>query len=95
MSNEDSIPGRGPEKAGRRGEVKCPHCSAMVHPVRLDRHIQRRHSDLLPAVPDAAPAPVHRKASPFVPCPVCGKVMHRRFLVEHSKQHKPDSPAKS
>jgi hypothetical protein len=66
----------------------------MIHPIRLERHILRRHADLLPAVLETAQAPVHRKASPFEACPECGKVMHKRFLVEHRKQHADKSTPK-
>ena len=92
----DSIPGeeglalplRLPEKIGRRGSVMCPHCGAMVQAVRLDRHIQRRHSETLPPPPEPpAPRVPMRKPSPFETCPTCGKTMHRRFLAGHRKLH--------
>ena len=87
---DESVPAHPKDKIGRRGSVMCPHCSAMVQAVRLERHIQRRHSETLPPAPlPEAPPPVRQKASPFVTCPTCGKTMHRRFLAEHRKQHEP------
>jgi hypothetical protein len=94
MKPENLIPDSNPNKNFRPGSVMCPHCSARVQAVRLERHILRRHSETLPPVPDPQLSkPVTRKSSPFETCAVCGKTMHRRILLEHRKQHEtPKTP---